>query len=342
MARRLDVVGDLDVPKLRCASFHSSLEVDPAGTAGAYDAFLCVEVPLPWERDISSNEPFLSLIGAGTTSVRAPDGRTIRPQGLVPRPGAEGWTRVVFLERPALDGSGPGVAGPYARRQWWLDPVEVPDLCRALLEVDDVGVSAFDERRVEVPAELVDVLVCTHGRRDACCGSTGEAMRERLSGRLEAPDVDGATRVWRVSHTGGHRFAPTVLTFPDGYAWAHLDDGTAAALALRSVEPSALLGHCRGSAALARGPAQVADVAVLGEIGWPWADATRTATVTGFDRATLATTVRVDGTLADGERVVRVVVVEVERYVPQITCGAIDAPEYDVEPVWRVASIDEG
>src|SRR5690606_15009661 len=94
MARPLDVVEDLGAPRLRCAPFRSALGVGSAGTAGAYDAFLCVDVPLPWERDISWSEPFRTLVGEGTTSVRAPDGRTIRPQGLVPVPGTEGRTRV--------------------------------------------------------------------------------------------------------------------------------------------------------------------------------------------------------------------------------------------------------
>src|SRR5688572_20345848 len=135
MARALRVE-DLELPKLRCAPFHSSLDVDPAGTAGAYDAFLCVEVPLPWERDISLSEPFLSLAGAGTAKITAGDGRTVRPQGLVPRPGAEGWTRVLLLERPpaaASDAGGAdaGAAGPYQRREWWVLPEEVAGLCSA-------------------------------------------------------------------------------------------------------------------------------------------------------------------------------------------------------------------
>jgi len=341
MARPLDVVEDLGAPRLRCAPFRSALGVGSAGTAGAYDAFLCVDVPLPWERDISWSEPFRTLVGEGTTSVRAPDGRTIRPQGLVPVPGTEGRTRVVFHERPA-SGDGPTVAGPYARREWQVGADEVVDLCRALLQADEAAVAAFAERRVGTPRDLVEVLVCTHGRRDACCGSLGATLHDRLAARLADGPGDGCVRVHRTSHTGGHRFAPTVLTFPDGYAWAHLDEDRALALVRRSVEPSELAPHCRGSAALAGGPAQVADVAVLAELGWDWADAERTATVTAFDRASLATTVRVEGTLPDGTAVVRTAVVEVERHVPQITCGGIDAPEYDVEPVWRVASLDRG
>jgi hypothetical protein len=329
---------DLEIPRMRCAPFHASLGVDPAGTAGAYDVFMCVEVPLPWDRDISSSEPFLSLFGAGAASGLMADGRSVRPQGLVPRPGAEGWRRVLVFERPSRSEQVTG--GPYRRREWWVQPEEVLDLCRALLGADSESLGVFEDRRVVVAPDVIDLFVCTHGKRDACCGSTGAALRDLLAERLAGLDPDEQqVRLWRVSHTGGHRFAPTALTFPDGYAWAHLDVDRSLALALRSVEPAELGRNCRGSASLVGSPAQAADRAALVEVGWEWAGAERRVTVTGFDRRSLATDVRVEGDLPGGRQVGFDVRVEVEGHVPQITCGGIDTPEYTVEPVWHVASV---
>ena len=56
-----------------------------------------------------------------------------------------------------------------------------------------------------VRGRVTDVLVCTHGTRDTCCGSLGTRLWRDL-------DAGGAT-VRRTSHTGGHRFAPTAVTF---------------------------------------------------------------------------------------------------------------------------------
>jgi hypothetical protein len=335
MVSPLRVVEDgIDLPKLRCAPFHAELAVDPVGTAGAYDVFLCVEVPLPWQRDISSNEPFLSLLGAGTASVKDPHGRTIRPQGLVPRPGAEGWTRVLLFAQP----DGPA-AGPYRRREWWLDADEVPELCRSVIEADDAALAAFDERRVEVPAQVIDLFVCTHGKRDACCGSSGAVLHDQLAAALGPEPGPTGLRLWRTSHTGGHRFAPTALSFPDGYAWAHLDLPRAMSLLTRDAGPAELAGNCRGSSALPAGPAQAADRAGLAEVGWIWAEARRTAVVTGFDRASMATEVRIEGELPGGTVVAFDVRVELDRHVPQPTCGVVDGPEYKVEPAWKVSSV---
>jgi len=52
-------------------------------------------------------------------------------------------------------------------------------------------------------------FVCTNGQRDQCCARYGlpsyAALRESVGGRA-----------WQVTHLGGHRFAPNVLTFPQG------------------------------------------------------------------------------------------------------------------------------
>jgi hypothetical protein len=54
------------------------------------------------------------------------------------------------------------------------------------------------------------VLVCAHGRRDACCARLGVPLYDALAPHL-APD-----RLWQASHLGGHRFAPNVVGLPAG------------------------------------------------------------------------------------------------------------------------------
>ncbi len=59
------------------------------------------------------------------------------------------------------------------------------------------------------PHEGRVVLVCTHGRRDACCARLGIPVAEALTAHLGAD-------VWQASHLGGHRFAPNVVVLPEG------------------------------------------------------------------------------------------------------------------------------
>lgn len=316
--------------KVRCAPFHLDTGADPVGSTGAYDAFMCVEVPLPWEQDISMHEPFAAL--AAGTSIEGADGRIWRPQGLVPRGDTGELTRVIAMEQPAG-----GPAGPYRRREWWVAPERVEPLCRALLAADDGAGAEFDEERVTVDDDVVDLFVCTHGRRDVCCGGSGTELHDQLAALLAGDD---SVRLWRVSHTGGHRFAPTALTFPDGYAWAHLDTATALAVARRTGSVDAVRANCRGASSVGGAAGQVADRELLARAGWSWLGATRRLAVAEPGGPTRRSEVRVDATLPDGTQVAAMVQVELEREIPQPTCGEPQDTPAPMSPVWRTVRVD--
>ena len=59
------------------------------------------------------------------------------------------------------------------------------------------------------------VLICTHGKRDACCAVHGRAFLKGLSQANRA-------LVWESSHIGGHRFAATCVTLPAGHYYGRL------------------------------------------------------------------------------------------------------------------------
>jgi len=59
------------------------------------------------------------------------------------------------------------------------------------------------------------LLVCTNGKRDVCCTLHGVALLRALA---EA----GVTSLWETTHLGGHRFAPTLLTLPDGLNYGRI------------------------------------------------------------------------------------------------------------------------
>jgi hypothetical protein len=66
-------------------------------------------------------------------------------------------------------------------------------------------------------------LVCTHGRRDACCGGLGSQLARTL--RAEGYPV------WETTHVGGHRFAPNFVILPHGLYYGPVDaEGAVAAI----------------------------------------------------------------------------------------------------------------
>ena len=83
------------------------------------------------------------------------------------------------------------------------------------------------------------VLVCTHGSRDRCCGVLGGAIFAQLKNQLKMMLPDA---VWQVSHLGGHRFAPTALCLPLGLLLGRIDvdDCSSIAMAVMTNESAPL------------------------------------------------------------------------------------------------------
>lgn len=104
------------------------------------------------------------------------------------------------------------------------------------------------------------LLVCTHGRRDACCARLGMPLHDAL-----VPHVD-ATRLWQSSHHGGHRFAANLLALPSGVQLGRVPPGRAADVAARLTAGRIPLEWYRGRT-LHSARCQAADAAVRLELG---------------------------------------------------------------------------
>lgn len=94
----------------------------------------------------------------------------------------------------------------------------------ALVDISSFSALARGER---MPGwQTVDepmYLVCTHGRRDACCGRRGSQLARTLAA--------GGYPVWETTHVGGHRFAPNFVILPHGLYYGPVDaEGAVAAI----------------------------------------------------------------------------------------------------------------
>jgi hypothetical protein len=117
-------------------------------------------------------------------------------------------------------------------------------------------------------------LVCTHGKRDRCCGSLGTSLHTALQ-----PDdhfrPDQPVRIRRTSHTGGHRFAPTAFLFPEGTSWGYLDQSSVRQIVGRRGTFDSVSGLYRGCSGLGSPEVQAIERALLSEFGWPLLDLPR-------------------------------------------------------------------
>src|SRR4051794_17864231 len=94
-------------------------------------------------------------------------------------------------------------------------------------EVADAAAALEAAARGEQPADARPLdrlwLVCTNGKRDACCARDGVPVARALA-RLRPEET------WECSHLGGHRFAANVVPPPDGLAFGRVREHDAAGL----------------------------------------------------------------------------------------------------------------
>lgn len=219
---------------MRCAAFAESIQLDPGGTAICADAVVLVETPLPWPKPVfahSSLDGLTSMMDTAMGPARV----------LAAVPANDNDLRVIVYRRTPT-----GAVATVHRPD---DPVAF---------VQSLASVAPEELPHE-PGSDSAVLICTQGSHDICCGADGVQLAASAEDRLDAP-------VFRVSHTGGHRFAPTAMTFPDGRMWAYLSLEDLTGIIART-HPGDIGERCRGWWGASTGPAQIAERAIFAQEG---------------------------------------------------------------------------
>lgn len=185
-----------------------------AGSAPAATAWLCLEQNGPWGRKAWTESHLDPELGGRIEA--AANAAGVRPS-LVRRAGRHadrhrGGTRAVMA------------AATHPRGAWLLSGrIEDPGM---LLDLDLAALAAgdLDAVRRSLPGLEVDsapqLLVCTNGMRDTCCARLGRPVA------LSAATAH-ADQVWEVTHTSGHRFAPTTVLLPSGFLHGRVLDASA-------------------------------------------------------------------------------------------------------------------
>lgn len=223
---------------LSCSSDTRLSEEHPVGTAATHEQHVFVEVPMPWADAVSDSRHFPKALNAVRERALLA-GRSFRVVSVAPDPeySRDGHARVLSFRRPA----GPFVA--YLKDDFLVPRQQVAHLVEALID-NGGALDRFAPYRA-CSDDVRDLFICTHGSHDACCGSLGFPLYEHAR-RVLAVEFGGRLRVWRTSHFGGHRFAPTVLDFPEGRAWAHVDPDILGRILRHDLPPALIARHYRG------------------------------------------------------------------------------------------------
>ncbi|MFF7971216.1 sucrase ferredoxin [Streptomyces sp. NPDC007905] len=237
----------------RCATVSRSLDEPVAGTAATATTWLLLEQPGPWGAKALTSSHLDPTLGRALEAA------------------AEGTgVRVALIRRPGRHAD-PGTPAPrhvYAAHtvpgNVWLHSATTCDPHR-LLGLDFAALGAGDHRSFGVALggrpHTGDplALVCTNGKRDRCCALLGRPLAAELT-------ASGVRGVWEVTHLGGHRFSPTVLVLPYGYAYGRAEAHTVREALHGVQEGRVVVEACRGCSAWER-PGQAAELAVRSAVG---------------------------------------------------------------------------
>lgn len=250
-----------------CATFSERSGEEIAGSAWAVRRHLLVELALPWP------EYFIKAKAAPAGSVelmeqvyadlhwsQVPGVIAIAPDPAYAIPGK---VRLFHYAQPADQQFGTYTCDAYA-----VDPDHLLGAIRTFIySPDDPSLESF---RIPQDPATRDLLVCTHGTVDACCATLGAPIFKLM--RAMADQAKTPTRVWRCTHFGGHRFAPTALDLPTGHYWGRLKPDTLSGLIHRSREASDYRPLYRGSTSLPEALWQRAEAELFAQAGWAWFD----------------------------------------------------------------------
>jgi len=219
-----------------------------AGSATTGATWLLLEQSGPWGAKALTQSHLDPELG------RALEART-RGTGvriaLIRRPGRHADRPPTPHRQVYLGHTRPG--NSWLRETVVADPAELLGLDFAALGAGDHGGTGSSYQGDPL------ALVCTNGRRDRCCALLGRPLAAELAAM-------GHATVWETTHLGGHRFSPTMLVLPYGYAYGRLSPHAAKEVLTATHEGRVTGEWCRGRSAWE--PAgQAAELAVRRETG---------------------------------------------------------------------------
>ncbi|MBW4646769.1 MAG: sucrase ferredoxin [Goleter apudmare HA4340-LM2] len=113
-----------------------------------------------------------------------------------------------------------------------------------------------------------DILICTHGSHDKCCAKYGNSFYFQAIDIIANLSLDHV-RIWRSSHIGGHRFAPTAIDLPAGRYYGALDQDSFSAILTRTGDIQCFNRVYRGWGILPTAM-QILEKELIMRHGWDW------------------------------------------------------------------------
>lgn len=242
--------------KFFCAESSLQAGEEMIGSAVGYQTYVLIECPTPWAVEAIDSPTVPQNLRELMIQVRQTHS-SLRFLLITGQPKQPQQVRVLIYHQPSTQ-----FMNAYRRYEVEVDTIaQVADVISTFLS-GALSPTPTDH------ATPKDVLICTHGSHDHCCAKYGIPFYRQaiaLVTDLGMPDI----RIWKASHFGGHRFAPTAITFPDGRYYGRLEPESLSSILTHKGDINCFQRVYRGWGILPV-ELQVLEQEVLIKSGWDW------------------------------------------------------------------------
>lgn len=242
-----------------CAQASQNSGEDPIGWAVNASTYVLIECPQPWGENIFESKAIPDALKAFFKEVYEAK-YSVRSILIYNKHLQTDYKRVIVLKQRK------GFSSGYNKQE--IQASNLNEIIPALKE------SLFHSHASQVKQskeEVRDILICTHGIYDKCCGKFGKPLYRQALDIVNTLSLNQQVRIWQASHFGGHRFAPTAIDFPEGRYYGRLDADSFTSLLTRTGDIEVLKNIYRGWGILPS-PVQILERELILKYGWKWFD----------------------------------------------------------------------
>lgn len=239
-----------------CSDYSRQIGEDVIGSATNYQTYVLVECPPPWVSEAFNSKWVPENLRFLVEEVK----RAKLPISflLIANDSSHKINHTTLLIYQKQE----GLSNGYRQQEFKLENIEqVATVVRKCLW----GTSPDYE--VETSTTR-NILVCTHGSHDKCCARYGNPFYFHAMDTISNLHLDNV-RIWKSSHFGGHRFAPTAIDFPEGRYYGALEQDAFSSILTRTGDIQCLNKVYRGWGILPTA-LQILERELMLSYGWDW------------------------------------------------------------------------
>jgi hypothetical protein len=239
-----------------CSDHTREVGEDLIGSATNYETYILVECPPPWTTEAFNSRwvpKNLHLLAEEVNRAKLPIRFLLIANDESHK--ADETTLLIYQKKH-------GLSNGYQKYEFHLPNLEqVAGVVKKWLYNKTADYQVYTDA-------TRDILVCTHGSHDKCCARYGNPFYFHAETTIANLNIDNI-RLWKSSHFGGHRFAPTAIDLPEGRYYGVLDQDSFTSILTRTGDIKCLEKVYRGWGILPS-QLQVLERELILAHGWDW------------------------------------------------------------------------